>query len=307
MWKDFFYFTKGQRIGIIMLVVLVIITFTACYIYPLLVPETKTSDNKFLDEARRFEQGLVLRDSIRKAQWDSTYQKQYERQTYPQKPVEKYSLFRFDPNKADSSTFVQLGLKNYVASNILKFRTKGGIFRTPESFSKVYGISPEKFKELEPYISIAEIKTIAKDTVRKSVGSKQKDIVVELNTADTTELMKVYGIGRGFAKAIVRFRQQTGGFVKVEQLMELYGMTDATYAKISPSCRIDISKVRKISVNSASVEKLNAHSYLNFYESKAIYEFRRKKGKLKSVDELRQLPELSPETLGKISAYLTFE
>lgn len=308
MWKDFFYFTKGQRIGIVVLLVLIVIIYAACYFYPYPVPETNLSDKKFTDEARCFEQGLVLRDSIRHAQWDSAFRQQYNKPEYIHKQAEKYTLFSFDPNKADSATFVKLGLKYYVASNILKFRAKGGVFRTAESFSKVYGITPEKFKELEPYIAIEAVKPIAKDTVIKATGlNKQRNIVVELNTADTTELMQVYGIGRGYAKAIVRFRQQAGGYVSVEQLRELYGMTDAAYTKISPSCRVDISKVRKINVNTASVERLNAHPYLNFYEAKAIYEYRRRKGRLQSVDELRQLPELSPQTLARISGYFTFE
>ncbi|MFZ4583398.1 MAG: helix-hairpin-helix domain-containing protein, partial [Paludibacter sp.] len=124
---------------------------------------------------------------------------------------------------------------------------------------------------------------------------------------DTTELMQVYGIGRGYAKAIVRFRQQTGGFVSVEQLRELFGMTDANFDKISPSCTVNMQLVRKIAVNTASVEKLNAHPYLNFYESKAIYEFRRRKGKLNAATQLSVLSEIKPETLRKISPYLSFE
>jgi DNA uptake protein ComE-like DNA-binding protein len=119
--------------------------------------------------------------------------------------------------------------------------------------------------------------------------------------------MKVVGIGRFYAKAIVRFRQQTGGFVNIDQLHELYGMTDQNFNKISPYCHINTALVQKIKVNTASTERLNVHPYLNFYQSKAIYEYRRKKGKLQGIQELRNINELSSETVGKIEPYLSFE
>jgi len=95
--------------------------------------------------------------------------------------------------------------------------------------------------------------------------------------------------------------------VNVEQLRELYGMNEESYSKISPSCKINLELVKKIPINTASVERLNAHPYLNFYESKAIYEFRRRKGKLKNVNELNSISELKPETIRKIQPYFNFE
>jgi competence ComEA-like helix-hairpin-helix protein len=308
MWKDFFYFSKGQRTAIIVLICLIIITIVIEFLLPYIIPQQEQSNSDFLDEAKRFEQTLVSRDSLRRAQWEQKYDSIFQNnKEFVKKETEKYSLFKFDPNTVDSATFVRLGLKPFIASNILKFRNKGGKFRTPESFSKVYGIYPEKYKELEPYIAITEIKQTTKDSVKSSSSSKIKNIIVELNSADTTELMKVYGLGRGYAKAIVRFRQQTGGFVSVEQLRELYGMSEENFNKISPSCKVNTQLVKKLQVNTASVERLNAHPYLNFYESKAIYEYRRRKGKLKNANELTAISELKPETIRKIQPYFSFE
>jgi competence ComEA-like helix-hairpin-helix protein len=308
MWKDFFYFSKGQRTAIIVLICLIIGTVAIELLLTYFIPQQEQSNSNFLDEAQRFEQTLVSRDSLRRAQWEQKYDSIFQnKKEFVKKEAAEYSLFKFDPNTVDSATFVRLGLKPFIASNILKFRNKGGKFRTAESFSKVYGIYPEKYKELEPYIAIAEIKQTTKDSIKTSSPTKIKNLIVELNSADTTELMKVYGLGRGYAKAIVRFRQQTGGFVSVEQLRELYGMSEENYTKISPSCKVNLELVKKIQINIASVERLNAHPYLNFYESKAIYEFRRRKGKLKNANELNSIPELKPETIRKIQPYFSFE
>jgi len=294
--------------AIIVLIILIIIIVAIDLLLPYLIPEPPQSNTKFLDEAQRFEQTLVSRDSIRHAQWQQKYDSIFQNnKEFVKKEAEKYTLFKFDPNTADSATFVRLGLKPFIATNILKFRSKGGKFRTTESFSKVYGIYPEKFKELEPFITIAETKQTAKDSVKSTSPSKIKNLIVDLNSADTTELMKVYGLGRGYAKAIVRFRQQTGGFVSVEQLRELYGMSEENFNKISPSCKVNTQLVKKIQVNTASVERLNAHPYLNFYESKAIYEYRRRKGKLRNANELNSIAGLKPQTIRKIQPYFSFE
>ncbi|MFZ4583439.1 MAG: ComEA family DNA-binding protein, partial [Paludibacter sp.] len=183
MWKDFFYFSKGQRAGIIVLIILIVATIAACYLWPVFTPAPVNSDDEFLSEAENFERSLVSRDSLRKAEWDTKYQHDFEKNETAHKTSDTYSLFRFDPNKADSATFVRLGLKPFIASNILKFRARGGIFRTSDSFSKVYGIFPEKFKELEPYIVITEQKPIAKDTIKTRIAAKSRNRIVELNAA----------------------------------------------------------------------------------------------------------------------------
>ncbi len=307
MWKDFFYFSKGQRTGILILIALILITVVLSVLLPYFYTDKEPDGSAFLNEASEFQRELVSRDSLRQLAWKEKYKREFQNNRFEKSKPETYSLFPFDPNKADSLTFVRLGLRSYIASNILKFRSKGGSFRTKESFGKVYGLTPEKYKELEPYISIGEIATARIDTVKAFQKTKKPTAIsVELNSADTTLLMQVYGIGRGYAKGIVRFRQQTGGFVSVEQLREIYGMTDVNFQKISPYCTVNIALVQKINVNTASVEKLNAHPYLNFYQSKAIYELRRNKGKLKSINDLKVLDEITPDQLHKIDPYLQF-
>lgn len=315
MWKDFFYFSRGQRTGIIVLIVLIALALIANYMLPYFFPATEKAGTAFLKEAERFKKSLVSRDSLRQVDWQRKYeerQRQYE-EKYKHKPLyfsskkfdkkTAYTLFAFDPNAVDSAAFVRLGLKPFIASNILKYRKRGGAYRTPADFAKVYGISTDKFNELEPYIKIAEIKPVKTE----SATAKRTDIVVDLNSADTTLLMQVKGIGRGYAKGIVRFRQQTGGFVSVDQLSEIYGMRPENLAKIRPFCKVNPDMVQKIKVNIASAERLKIHPYINFYQAKAIYELRRKKGKLKDISDLKMLSEFEPEALNKLKPYLNFE
>jgi DNA uptake protein ComE-like DNA-binding protein len=312
MWKDFFYFSRGQRTGIIVLVVLIVLVLIANYTLSFFFPVTEKDGTAFLKEAENFKKSLVSRDSIRQANWQQQYeerQRQYEekyKQNSPYKTFDKkvaYTLFSFDPNTTDSTAFVRLGLKPFIASNILKYRKRGGMYRTSADFGKVYGISPEKFKELESYIKIAELKTVKAE----AAVAKRADVIVDLNSADTTLLMQVNGIGRGYAKGIVRFRQLLGGFVSVAQLSEVFGMRPENLEKIRPYCRVNTDLVQKIKVNVASAERLKAHPYIRFYKGKAIYELRRKKGKLHDITDLKELPELTPDDLVKLKPYLSFD
>ena len=270
MWKNVFYFSKGQRIGIIVLIVLIIIVLIANFALPLLFSREEMPKNAFLSEVEAFKKTLVWRDSVRQAMWQQKYADRYKQYQNYQNPTSAkreltYSLFTFDPNTVDSVGFTRLGLKSYMASNILKYRNKGGKYRTSADFSKVYGITPDKFKELEPYIAIKELSKPKVDTILAPKKAFKQDITVDLNSPDTTLLMQVKGIGRGYAKGIVRFRKETGGFVSVDQLHEIYGMRPENFDKIRPFCTVNTALIQRIKVNIASVERLNAHLYINFY------------------------------------------
>lgn len=309
MWKDFFYFSKSQRTGIVVLIVLIILGLAANFTLKYFFPVSEKNGKAFLTEVEAFKKSLVSRDSMLNAERQRQFEEQYKKyHSFP--PYKKeipYTLFTFDPNTADSTTFVRLGLKPFIASNIRKYRSKGGWFKTSADFGKMYGLTPEKFSELSPYISIQEKKLTKTDSLFLKQKTLKKELIVELNSADTTLLMQVAGIGRGYARGIVRYRQQTGGFISVDQLSEIYGMRPENLDIIRPHCKVNLELISKIKVNMAGVERLKGHPYLNFYQSKAIYELRRKKGKLKSISDLKVLPEFTPESLAKIEPYLSFE
>ena len=81
----------------------------------------------------------------------------------------------FDPNTADSVLLRQLGLPVYIVRNILKYRAKGGVFRSPESFSRIYGLKEEVYQKLKPYITIAPLVSVSH--VRTDTFRQLKDTI----------------------------------------------------------------------------------------------------------------------------------
>jgi len=310
MFKEFLYFSKGQKIGLIVLAVIIVLLITANQLVPFFVKQPSIENDKdFIAKYEEFKNSL--KDKPSRYQKYSPFDERGGGYNYQKLPEPIY--FAFDPNTLDSVGFVKLGLKPFMAKNIINYRTKGGKFKTADDFSKIYGISPEQFAKLKPFITISsefsaenfERKTA--ETFERKYPEKSDTIRLELNAADTTDLQKLRGIGSGWAKAIVAYRQKLGGFVSVNQLLEIKNFPAETFDRIEKNLFVDVSKIRKIEINRANAEFMRNHPYLDFYKAKAVYELRLNRRTLKNIDELKTLSEFTPEELQKIAPYFDFK
>lgn len=298
MWKDFFYYTRTERKGVIALVCIIICCFLASFfIRPRKQP--LKHDSSFQRDYQAFVQSLEI---INKKEYEK-YNHFFQRM--------KVVLSPFDPNTADSVTFLRLGLPPWMAKNILKYRAKGGKFRKPEDFKKIYGLTDEQFAVLYPYITIHEEAT-KKDTVRilaqrdtthlypvkYTVGTK-----LEINTTDTAELKKIPGIGSGIAKMIIRYRQQLGGFYSIRQLDEIHLIS----ANIAKWFTVNPAMINRIKINRLGLNRLNAHPYVNFYQAKVIVEHRRKHGTITNLQQLALYEEFCESDFERLKYYISFD
>lgn len=126
-----------------------------------------------------------------------------------------------------------------------------------------------------------------------------------LNESDTTDWKKIPGIGSTYASRIVKYRDLLGGFVTVDQLREVYGIDDELFAKIYPYLKVD-GKYTKIAVNTLEFKELLRHPYLNYKQVKAIFDLRRRKGNVSSINELAMLNEFTAEDIERLNPYLEF-
>lgn len=135
---------------------------------------------------------------------------------------------------------------------------------------------------------------------------ERRQVTVELNTADTTELQQLYGIGPAFARRIVKYRSLLGGFVRKEQLMEVYGMTEDRYQAIADHVTVDLGRVVRINPNVATVDELRRHPYLDYYQAKAIVQFRDRGNNYTSMEDLLKVNLMDNTTLEKLRGYIQF-
>ena len=302
MWKDFLYYTKTERQGIIVLVVLILGVYAA----PKLFSFFKHAEDTDCKENEKFDK--EYNDFISVLRETKPHQKSGP--SFQSSPQREIKLAIFDPNTADSTTLLSLGLPSRMVKNILHYRNKQGKFRYPEDFRKIYGLTEEQYRTLYPYIQITKDFS-SKDTVRLlTAQSVQRDTlmkylpgtIISLNSADTTELKKIPGIGSSIARMMVNYRERLGGFFQIEQLQEIHLKAE----KLRPWFSIDIQQTRRINLNKAGMERMLHHPYINYYQAKVIIEYRKKKGSLKSLKQLSLYEEFTPIDLERLEPYICY-
>lgn len=212
------------------------------------------------------------------------------------------NLFEFDPNTVTKDELIQLGLKSWQADNLIKYREKGGTFKTGDDLSKIYGLDKKLVDELIPYVVIStefdNDQTSYKD---------DSDIILDLNTTTETELQKLKGIGPSYSKRIVEYRNRLGGFINIEQLNEVYGMTNELYTSIYDNFTLSTQNINKININTAEYIDLVTHPYIDKENAKNILNYRNYAGTIKSTDELLKQKAVSAEFYNKILPYICTE
>ena len=148
-----------------------------------------------------------------------------------------------------------------------------------------------------------------KRSTRTSRRSAKTDEMVELNSADTTRLKMLRGIGSGYAKMIVAYREKLGGFYKAEQLLEVYKFPDETYQKIKHQLSVDTTLIRKIKINQATVKELKSHPYISYYQALSIVENRELQPAMRynSLYDMVVDEDLKEEDILRVAPYFSFE
>jgi competence ComEA-like helix-hairpin-helix protein len=225
-------------------------------------------------------------------------------------------LFAFDPNTLNEAGWQQLGLREKTIKTVLNYLSKGGKFRKPEDLQRVYGLFPDEYERLRPYIRIEESTAVSfpawtheKREVEKSskAAADTRRVIVEINTADTNALIALPGIGSKLAQRIISFREKLGGFYAVNQVSETFGLADSVFRKIEPLLRLEVKTLRKININTATAEELKVHPYLKWNVINALLAYRKEHGLFRKTDDLKQVMAVTDELYGRIAPYLVTE
>lgn len=298
--KYYFSFTKGERRGIIVLLSLImLIIIGRIFIIPLLSDSFNSNSSSLEKDLARLEASIdtTTKSYKRNENFDFNNSDRGFAEA-------KLTPFPFDPNELKQEEWLKMGLSEKQTKVILNYRSKGGKFNKKEDFKKMFCISEEEYKILEPFILIPEKQNNFTQNIKYE--TKIKPIfIVEINSADTNDLQEVKGIGPAFARRIAKYRDLLGGFINKEQLLEVFGMDTARYNQIQTSFTINPEAIQKININKASIQDLKKHPYFDYYTAKSIVMYRTKNGDYKSVNDIKKANLIYDDFYNKISPYLT--
>lgn len=228
--------------------------------------------------------------------------------------VNEAVLTDFDPNRCSEQELLALGIPAFLARRIQKFRAKGGTFRRKEDLLKIYDFPPLLYKRLEPHIVMAGAEAApaqysrpGPDTSRaRRARAARYPEPFDINQCDTSQLIRLKGIGSKLSQRILKFRDALGGFHSADQFSEVYGLDSLALSELRRYALVR-SGVRKININTATAEELGQHSYLrNRKTVSVLINYRQQHGPFRSLDELRNVKVLDEPTIQKVGPYLSF-
>lgn len=296
--------TKGFRIVTLLMVLLLALPF----FYALFLPQPASS---------------TATDKIKLDSIMALLDKQASLPLAGKTPVpatpESRVLYKFDPNQIDVAQWQSLGLPKYIAERIIKYRSKGGRFKVKKDVLKIYGFPPALYERLYSYILLPDTITydkkyeankaiVEKRTPDLFVKKEEKIAAFNINLADTTQLMQIKGIGPGLSKRIIKYRDLLGGFINKEQIQEVYGLDSMVVNELLKYGYLEENKVfRKININTADIQELDAHPYITPKLARVIVAYRQQHGRYTSAENLYNIRVLDKATLNKLLPYLSFE
>ncbi len=298
--KDYLTFSRKERNAAIVVSLLIVFFLVLPYVYP-----TKNATITVDEESQWQLDSLLEQAEVSEPAKSSTAN--YPHQTFADKQATVFEPFFFDPNTVDEQGWKKLGLRDKTIHTIINYRNKGGKFKQPEDIRKIWGLQPEEAERMIPYIKIASISTTDKFNFKSNQApsnSPTKPTQIDINKATANDLKFMAGMTNGLPYKIIKYREKLGGFLRLDQLKETFGMNDTAMQQISLFCTLDNPTITQINLNTAQENELSSHPYIDKNLAKALVLYRQLHGNYHQVEDIKKIVFIKEPLYQKISPYL---
>lgn len=297
-------FSKTEANGTVVLVLLIVVCLALPSVYR----------SVFGMKYDQFESDQIILDSLVLAL--------NVQEVVPQKP--EIRLKPFNPNSASQDELLSVGIPQFLSRRIENFRNAGGSFKVKSDLASIYDFPDTLFQSLKAFIDLPEKidkqvsvkdparnKSVKRNSQARFISKEDRynepPLVVDINLADSTAFKKLYGIGSSYSKRLVSFRESLGGYHSVEQVRDMFGMTDSLYFQIKSFLTVsDTVTLKTLSINIATFKQLSSHPYINYELTKEILSAKSRFGKFKKPEHLYRLTLIDSATIQKLLPYLKF-
>jgi DNA uptake protein ComE-like DNA-binding protein len=223
----------------------------------------------------------------------------------------KPTLYPFNPNFISDFKGYQLGMSVQEIDKLFEFRKTGKFVNSAKEFQAVTGISDSLLRLISPYFKFPDWVTNPNKPTNqnfKSFNKKEEPIVAQdLNSASQEDLIKVRGIGEKLSERILTHKEKLGAFVSMEQLKEIYGLSEEVIEEMSKYFYVTESlTIKRIKINELSIKELGEFPYFRYPISKNIVVYRSNHGKIRNSEDLAKIPDFPVEKIEIIALYLEF-
>lgn len=206
---------------------------------------------------------------------------------------------KFDPNQYSSEDWQGLGLSEKQADVVLSFAKYE--IKSNEALQKIYVI-PEQLFDL---IKDSTVYPVRKFDIQKDSKSTKKQIAnVELNSANSEQLIQLPGIGDYYANKIIEYREKLGGFDNKEQLLEIWKFDADRLEKIRSYLTVNSAELTKLNINADDAKKLAGHPYVDYRIANSIVKMRSVHGNYKSIAGIKKSKLIDEEKFNQLKPYL---
>ncbi len=286
--KSYLQFSKSQRLGLLTLFALLIVFQLFFYFLESNVvntPESHPAKQQWLSLQSRMDTAATAQSH------------------------EKPKIYPFNPNFITDFKGYKLGMSVVEIDRLLAFRKTNRYVNSAAEFQQVTQVSDSLLAQIAPFFKFPDW---VKDKNRHSFSQsksfeKKTPAVIDINLATQEDLKAVYGIGNGLSERILKEKERLGGFVSMQQMADVWGLSADVVAKLQASFKVSqIPEVKKIKINEATVKELTQFPYFRYALAKSIVTYRSMNGGIKGVEDLVKISGFPIDKVDIIALYLEF-
>lgn len=305
--REILFLKRGERRALFVVAIVLFLSLVFRIIIPKIGYIDPEPDQAFLEQLERLRLELDSLECARRS-----VPGHFTVKVRSQVPKKEILAHLFDPNKASREELSAMHLPERVISNLISYREAGGVFRSSADIKKIYSLDDSLYHILQDFIRIEEISPKATDQFIQK-GSVQNEVSsvgsgkanrIELNAADSADLVRIRGIGPFSARTIIRYRSLLGGYYKLSQLKEVYGMDSSRYGLLQDAVYIDSSFIKTLDINDMSFEELLKHPYISKQQVTDLIHYRDYAKVIVSPEELKKFGIFDSASYAKILPYI---
>jgi DNA uptake protein ComE-like DNA-binding protein len=288
--KYFFKFSREQRTGIVLLFGIIIILQLVCF---------------FVDF------NAIEKEYPNKQKWLSL-QSEVDVQKL-QNQNSKSKIYPFNPNFISDYKGYKLGMSVQEIDRLLNFRKGNKFVNSAKEFQDVTKVSDSLLNVIAPFFKFPDWLNNKKEfkeykyVQNSGFTKKEKIVLIDINQATKEDLIKINGIGEVISLRILTQKEKLGGFVSMEQLKDVWGLSPEVILNLNTHFKIaKLPNLNKIDVNNASIKELSQFFYFKYDLARQIVKYRSMNGDFKNIEDLIKINGFPVEKANFIALYLDF-